>query len=235
MMSSAVETTSGGLVVTQVFPSNQPQPQEAQQADPRTHRFIQTYPLAVGMVQIMIGVLVLLSGIVMAVPGISLGVYSGFFVWGAGFYIASGALTVAAGKSLSRCLVNTALGFNVVSSVAAVSAIVLYCLDVILGGALYPRWELMVLISGFSGVLFVFHILEFAVSLTVSIFACRATCNCCDNQQHPYVYYTPAQAPPHTGPATMAVPPQQIPSFPKPAADQDQILHGLNEPPAYTG
>ncbi|XP_041635775.1 membrane-spanning 4-domains subfamily A member 12-like [Cheilinus undulatus] len=235
-MSSAVTTTSGGLVVvTQVYPSNQPQPQEVPQAGPGTQRFIQAYPLAVGTVQIMIGAFVLLFGVVKAIQGISLGVVSGFFVWGAGFYITSGTLTVAAGKSLSRCLVNTALSFNVVSSVAAFAAIVLYSFDA--AGLLDRCWryDCTILSQGFSGVLLVFHILEFAVSLTVSIFACRATCNCCDNQQHPYVHFTPAQAPPHTGPATMAVPPQQISSFPKPIENQDQIFPGPNEPPAYTG
>ncbi|XP_041635818.1 membrane-spanning 4-domains subfamily A member 12-like [Cheilinus undulatus] len=234
-MSSAVTTTSGGLVVvTQVLPSNQPQPQDVQQVGPWTQRFIQAYPLAVGTVQIMIGVLVLLSGIVMIIQEDTLGAFSGFFVWGVGFYITSGALTVAAGKSLSRCLVNTALGFNVVSSVAAVIAIVLYSFDVI--GVLdrCQTYDCTVLSSGFSGVLLVFHILEFAVSLTISVFACRATCNCI-TQQHPYVYFTPAQAPPHTGPATMAGPPQQIPSFPKPTENQDQVLSGLYEPPAYMG
>ncbi|XP_041635753.1 membrane-spanning 4-domains subfamily A member 4D-like [Cheilinus undulatus] len=244
-MSSAVTTTSGGLVVvTQVFPSNQPQPQDVQQAGPGTHRFIQAYPLAVGAVQIMIGALVLLLGIVMVVQDDNLGGFSGFFVWGAGIYITSGALTVAAGKSLSRCLVNTALSFSVVSSVAASVAIFLYSLDVIGVVARCRRYDCRVLSSGFSGVLLVFHILEFAVSLTVSIFACRATCNCCkycDNQQPPYVYYMPAnaamaaQAPPHTVAATMAVPVQQISSFSKPTENQDQILSGLSEPPAYTG
>ncbi|XP_041635763.1 membrane-spanning 4-domains subfamily A member 12-like [Cheilinus undulatus] len=235
-MSSAVTTTSGGLVVvTQVYPSNQPQPQEVPQAGPGTQRFIQAYPLAVGTVQIMIGALVLLFGIVKAIQGISLGVVSGFFVWGAGFYITSGALTVAAGKSLRPCLVNTALGLNVVSSIAAFIAIVLYSFDIagVLGHC--RGYDCTILGQGSVVVLLVFHILEFAVSLTVSIFACRATCNCCGNQQHPYVYYTPAQAPPHTGPATTAVPPQQISSFPKPIENQDQIFPGLNEPPAYTG
>ncbi|XP_041635794.1 membrane-spanning 4-domains subfamily A member 12-like [Cheilinus undulatus] len=235
-MSSAVTTTSGGLVVvTQVLPSNQPQPQDVQQAGPRTHRFIQAYPLAVGTVQIMIGVLVLLTGIVTLFSGLNFGIVSGFFVWGAGFYITSGALTVAAGKSLSRCLVNTALGFNVVSSVAAFAAIILYSFDAAEVMSPCFSYDCMIMSSSFSGVLLVFHVLEFAVSLTVSIFACRATCNCCDNQQHPYVYYMPAQAPPHTGPATMAGPPQQIPSFPKPTENQDQVLSGLYEPPAYMG
>ncbi|XP_041672563.1 membrane-spanning 4-domains subfamily A member 18-like isoform X1 [Cheilinus undulatus] len=232
-MSSAVETTSGGLVVvTQVLPSNQPHAQDVQQGGLRTQQFIRTYPMAVGTVQIMIGVLVLLSGIVMAMGAISLGAFSGFFVWGAGFYITSGALTVAAGKSLRPCLINTALGFNVISSVAAVSAILLYTSDVLLVDLFSRGYDTKILISGSSGVLLVFHVLEFAVSITVSIYACRATCNCCDNQQHPYVYFTPAQAPPHTGPATMAVPPQQIPSSSKPAEDKDQVLPGLNEPPA---
>ncbi|XP_041639869.1 membrane-spanning 4-domains subfamily A member 4A-like [Cheilinus undulatus] len=240
-MSSTATTTSGGMVVvTQVYPSHFPQ--EGQRVCLGTQRFIQGHPLAIGTVQIMIGVLVLLSGIPMVINGGSLGLYSGFFVWGAGFYITSGSLTVAAGKSLSRCLVNTALGFNVVSTVAAFTAMILYSFDA--SGVTTYCWDphceqYMTLFQGFSGILVVFHVLEFAVSLTVSVFACRSTCNCDDQ---PSVYVIPgnaamaAQAPPplHTVPVTMAVPAQQIPSFPKPAENQNQIHPGLTEPPAYT-
>ncbi|XP_041639866.1 membrane-spanning 4-domains subfamily A member 4A-like isoform X2 [Cheilinus undulatus] len=240
-MSSTATTISGGMVVvTQVYPSHRPQ--EGQRVCLGTQRFIEGYPLAIGTVQIMIGALVLLSGIPMVIRANTIGVYSGFFVWGAGFYLTSGSLTVAAGKSLSRCLVNTAMGFNVVSSVAAVTAIILYSFDV--AGVITYCWDdncgpYMVLSQGFSGVLVVFHVLEFAVSLTASIFACRATCNCCDNQQQASVYVSPAvaaQGPPplHTAPATMAVPGQEIPSFPKPTENQDQIILGLTESQACT-
>ncbi|XP_041639868.1 membrane-spanning 4-domains subfamily A member 4A-like [Cheilinus undulatus] len=241
-MSSTATTTLGGMVVvTQVYPSHRPQ--EGQQVCLGSQRFIHGHPLAIGMVQILIGVFVFLSGIPMVIRAETIGVYSGFFVWGAGFYITSGSLTVAAGKSLSRRLVNTALGFNVVSSVASFTAIILYSFDV--AGVITYCWDdncgpFMALSQGFSGILLVFHVLEFAVSLTVSVFACRATCNCCDNQ--PSVYVIPgnaamaAQAPPplHTVPVTMAVPAQQISSFPKPTENQNQIHPGLAEPPAYT-
>nr|XP_020515639.1 membrane-spanning 4-domains subfamily A member 4A-like [Labrus bergylta] len=164
-------------------------------------------------------------------PNHSLGVYSGFFVWGAAFYITAGSLTVAAGKSSNRCLVNTALGFNVVASVASGTAIILYTLDATISFCFdcpYPNQ-----MHGISGVLAVFHLLEFIVSITVSAFACKATCNCGRQQQQPF-YIIPGNA---------SMGPQAVPTFEAASASvtlpppQMVNLHkeGLTvpEPPAY--
>ncbi|XP_074525183.1 membrane-spanning 4-domains subfamily A member 4A-like [Halichoeres trimaculatus] len=186
---SASTSTGGVLVLTQVIPS---QPHcSPQRACVGTQSFIRGHPLAVGTVQIMIGVMALLFGIVMAIGADSLGVFSGIFVWGSGFYITAGSLTVAAGKSPSRCLVNTSLAFNVVASVVSMTALILYCMDA--AGIMFYCWtsdyssrwicdHYRVRMQGFSGVLAVFHLLEFIVTITVAGFACKATCPCCNEQ-----------------------------------------------------
>uniref|UniRef100_A0A3Q3GQ89 Uncharacterized protein n=1 Tax=Labrus bergylta TaxID=56723 RepID=A0A3Q3GQ89_9LABR len=128
-MTSSVSASAGGvLVVTQVYPPNSQH--QGQQVCEGMQTFSRAHPLAVGTVQIIIGAMVFLFGVAMvATQPFFLGAYSGFFVWGAAFYITAGSLTVAAGKSFNRCLVNTTLGFNVVASVASGTAIILYTLD----------------------------------------------------------------------------------------------------------
>ncbi|XP_060897348.1 membrane-spanning 4-domains subfamily A member 15-like isoform X3 [Labrus mixtus] len=199
-MSSSVSPSAGGvLVVTHVYPPNSQY--QGQQVCEGAQTFSRACPLAVGTVQIIIGVMVFLFGVVVvATQQLSLGVLGGFFVWGAAFYITAGSLTVAAGKSFNRCLVNTTLGFNVVASVASFTAIILYTLDAALLPLCYdcPYWNQA---RGFSGVLAVFHLLEFIVSITVSAFACKATCNC--GREQPF-YIIP-------GNASMA--PQAVPTF----------------------
>uniref|UniRef100_UPI0037E931EA membrane-spanning 4-domains subfamily A member 4A-like n=1 Tax=Semicossyphus pulcher TaxID=241346 RepID=UPI0037E931EA len=245
-MSSPVLTTAGGVfVVTQGYPINHPH--AVQPGCVGTQKFGKAHPLALGAVQIVIGLMTLLFGVVMAINAQSLSVFSGIFVWGAGFYVTAGSLTVAAGKSFNRCLVNTTLAFNIVASVVSSTAIILYTMDAT--GVLmycynydsesryycYVYWQLM---KGFSGVLAVFHLLEFIVSITVAAFACKATCNC--NSPQPCLFVVPAnaseaaQAVPtsHATPVSVAQPPPQVGIYPK---DTDgQFLPGLTEPPAYT-
>uniref|UniRef100_A0A672HM27 Membrane-spanning 4-domains subfamily A member 15-like n=1 Tax=Salarias fasciatus TaxID=181472 RepID=A0A672HM27_SALFA len=117
--SSAVSYTPGNMmVVTHVIPVA---PNEEQQTLlNRRHKFRKVHPKALGTVQIMIGVLTLLFGIATAVHIPSLGVLSGIFVWGALIYIASGSVTVAAEKHLSRCLINASLVLNIIAAVVAV-------------------------------------------------------------------------------------------------------------------
>uniref|UniRef100_A0A3Q3FEF9 Uncharacterized protein n=1 Tax=Labrus bergylta TaxID=56723 RepID=A0A3Q3FEF9_9LABR len=199
-MTSSVSASAGGvLVVTQVYPPNSQH--QGQQVCEGMQTFSRAHPLAVGTVQIIIGAMVFLFGVAMvATQPFFLAVYSGFFVWGAAFYITAGSLTVAAGKSFNRCLVNTTLGFNVVASVASGTAIILYTMD----ATIWFCYDCPYLnqMHGISGVLAVFHLLEFIVSITVSAFACKATCNC-GRQQQPF-YIIPGNA---------STAPQAVPTF----------------------
>ncbi|XP_070758824.1 membrane-spanning 4-domains subfamily A member 4A-like [Enoplosus armatus] len=178
---SSSTTARNVVVVTHVYPV----PEGAgHQPCVGIQKFSKGRPLVLGTVQIMVGLMVLLFGIAMAINAYTLGIYSGIFVWGALFYIAAGSLTVAAGKSLNRCLVNAALAVSVVAAVASFTATILYSLDAAgLMTPCYGSWQYdcylyLSLSQGISGVLTIFHLLELIVSVTVAGHACNATCNC---------------------------------------------------------
>ncbi|XP_029491331.1 membrane-spanning 4-domains subfamily A member 4A-like isoform X2 [Oncorhynchus nerka] len=160
------------------------------------------HPKALGTIQIMIGLIMLLTGIVMtAGPQVdNIGVLSGIFVWGSIIYVVAGSLTVAADNKLNKCLVKGSLGMNVVATVTAVTGTILHSLDSAVmynyycdypgypsynttSYINYPRsyvcQQYWVRSQGISGVLAVFSLLEFIVSICVSSFACRAVCLCC--------------------------------------------------------
>uniref|UniRef100_A0A8D3CTZ7 Membrane-spanning 4-domains subfamily A member 4A-like n=1 Tax=Scophthalmus maximus TaxID=52904 RepID=A0A8D3CTZ7_SCOMX len=195
-MSWSVSTTVDGVVVvTHVHPA-------PQGAGPRhgatLQKFSRSWPLVLGTVQIMVGLIILLFGIAMTVPTDSLGVFSGIFVWGAALYIIAGSLTVAAGKYLTRCLVNAALALCVIAAVVSATGTILYSLDAAglmfycyyHGSGQYDCYTYMTRTQGVSGVLAVFNLLELTVSITIAGYACRAACNC--TQEPPSVVYVPA-------------------------------------------
>ncbi|KAL0992660.1 hypothetical protein UPYG_G00096350 [Umbra pygmaea] len=146
-------------------------------------------PKALGTVQIMIGLMTLMLGIVMAssTPD-SVGVYSGIFVWGSVVYVIAGSLTVAADNHLNKCLVNGSLGLNIVATVFSMTAIIIYSLDTA-GLMFYCHHpydncqQYLTRSRGISGVLTVLSLLEFIVSIYVSVIAGNAVCQCCQSDQ----------------------------------------------------
>ncbi|XP_046883599.1 membrane-spanning 4-domains subfamily A member 4A-like [Hypomesus transpacificus] len=194
-MSSSVSTTTHGVVViTHVHPAGNGL---GMGASPPTctgrvgpvvssvmERFREGHSKALGTVQIMVGAMTFLFGIVMAVGELSLGVASGIFVWGSIIYIIAGSLTIAAEKSLNKCLMKASLGMNVVATVTAgigtllysldTAGVFYYCYDYINYGLCYQYWAKH---QGISGVMVVFSLLEMMVTITVSAFACKAVCH----------------------------------------------------------
>ncbi|CAB1341483.1 unnamed protein product, partial [Coregonus sp. 'balchen'] len=177
MSSSVTTTTNGVVVITHVPPTGNEMGVAGVASAP--HCLGQTvysalgsfragHPKALGTVQIMIGLLMLLTGIVMATgPQVdNIGVFSGIFVWGS-------------------IIVKGSLGMNVVATVTAAIGFILHSLDaVMLYSCYYPYYPSYyppynVRSKGISGVLTVFSVLEFIVSICVSSFACRAVCQCC--------------------------------------------------------
>ncbi|KAI4875382.1 hypothetical protein NFI96_015460 [Prochilodus magdalenae] len=157
-------------------------------------------PKALGAVQIMIGIMTFLFGIVRTAHPPFVGVISGVTYWGSFFYITSGSLSVAAAKRSNRCVVTSSLIMNVISAVAAGVAIILLSFDLNFHlsnsyyrgcpyesysygeypyRSSYPCDVYMSLwghAAGISGVLLVFALLEFFISICTSGFACKATC-----------------------------------------------------------
>ncbi|XP_068170508.1 membrane-spanning 4-domains subfamily A member 4A-like [Antennarius striatus] len=148
-----------------------------------TSKFGLGQPLVLGSIQIMIGLFQLLFGITMTIDADSLGVFSGIFVWGSLIYIIAGSLTVSAGKSFNRCLVNGALGVSVVAAIVSTCAIILYIMDAAfqMFGYCPDAYDCHLYITrmkGFSIMMTVLHFLMLGVSIAIAGYACNATCRC---------------------------------------------------------
>ncbi|KAK2911994.1 hypothetical protein Q8A67_004127 [Cirrhinus molitorella] len=106
-------------------------------------------------------------------------------------YISAGSLSVAAQNKLHSCVVKASLAMNLISVITAAIAITLMGIEMHLISMPYHRCyygynnrmdqELCSRFKkyemGITGVMLVFSILQFIVSICISGFACKATCN----------------------------------------------------------
>ncbi|KAJ8354667.1 hypothetical protein SKAU_G00222340 [Synaphobranchus kaupii] len=189
-MSNSVSANNGFVVITQVHPQQSStaltSPSTASNVSSLLGKFLKGEPKALGAVQIMIGVMYILCGIAINIYPDSIGVFSGIVYWGAFIYISSGALSVAGENKLNKCVVKGSLGMNIISTITAGIAVILFSVDLVVEMGYYycnsydcSRIEYIYTTRsrGISGMLLVFSILEFIISIYVSTFACRAVCD----------------------------------------------------------
>ncbi|KAF5896766.1 membrane-spanning 4-domains subfamily A member 4A-like, partial [Clarias magur] len=189
MASAPVQLTnvdSAYTIVTQVGSSTAGQ--HSSQIISPLQKFLKGEPKALGTVQIMIGVTAILFGIIIAVNSQPISLFSGVVFWGSLFHISAGSLAVAASNKLHICVVRATMVLNIISTVAAGLAIIFFSLDLAVGSYRIRcyyydgRHECdsssigVSRISGIIGVLLVFSVLQFVISIMISVFTCKATC-----------------------------------------------------------
>uniref|UniRef100_A0A9J8BXU9 Si:dkey-174k12.3 n=1 Tax=Cyprinus carpio carpio TaxID=630221 RepID=A0A9J8BXU9_CYPCA len=146
--------------------------------------FFKAQPKALGTVQIMTGVVIFLFGIVNTAISTfhpSILIFSGITYWGSLIYIIAGSLSVAAQNKLHLCVVKASLGMNVISAMTAATAITVMGIEILFFLMPYQSSISVRLLNryymGITGVLLVFSILQFIISIFISGFACKATSN----------------------------------------------------------
>ncbi|XP_039507045.1 membrane-spanning 4-domains subfamily A member 12-like isoform X4 [Pimephales promelas] len=141
--------------------------------------FSKAQPKALGTVQIMIGVVVFSLGIIQTIiynyPSMS--VVSGITYWGSLIFISAGSLSVAAQNKLHLCVVKASLGMNVFSAVTAGLAIPLMSVQLAVISMMDPSLYAEYFSLRIVGIMLVFTVPQFIISICVSAFACKASCN----------------------------------------------------------
>ncbi|KAK2857398.1 hypothetical protein Q7C36_005317 [Tachysurus vachellii] len=166
----------GYTVVTQVIPSSTAEQNSTQTHSPLS-KFLKGEPKALGTVQIMIGLLTFLFGIVLATYSLNIIIFSGVVFWSPVFHIISGSLAVSASNKLNSCVVKATLILNIFSTLSAGLTIIFLFMDLIFGGYRYRYiYASEGMRKGITGVLLVFTLLQFCISIALSAFTCKATC-----------------------------------------------------------
>ncbi|XP_007497619.2 membrane-spanning 4-domains subfamily A member 4A-like [Monodelphis domestica] len=154
--------------------------------------FLKGEPKVLGTVQIMIALMNFALGmiIILVQPGIYLHEYfflnSGYIFWGTAFFLVSGSLSIAAENKTTNTLVQSSLAMNTVSAVAAGLGIILLSINLAMTDSSYyfctheSSYETcacgLAVLLGINVILLFLAILEFAFSIAVSSFGCKATC-----------------------------------------------------------
>ncbi|KAM9483438.1 membrane-spanning 4-domains subfamily A member 15-like isoform 1-T5 [Clarias gariepinus] len=156
---------AGYTIVTQVIPSSTAQ-RTTEQNCPQSLSPLQTFlkgePKALGAVQIINGLWMLLISLV------EMHHYGGWFghvIWSSVIHIISGSLTVLASKSLGPCAVRGAMALNILSAISTANCIASISLKIMYS------WSYL---TEIPGILLVFSLLQFAIAISVTVFACKA-------------------------------------------------------------
>ncbi|XP_069837182.1 membrane-spanning 4-domains subfamily A member 4A-like [Dendropsophus ebraccatus] len=149
--------------------------------------FLKGKPKLLGIFLIVTAILQIALGIAGVFTTIALTVAIGIPFWSPVFYIIAGSLTIGAQASPNICLVKGSLGLNIVTTILSFTGFILNCLDLFVIGN-FPDYDDYIIGTRAGGsfvlaILLISNLLLFSVSISVSVFGCRALC------------YTPTNAP----------------------------------------
>ncbi|XP_078528079.1 membrane-spanning 4-domains subfamily A member 4A-like isoform X1 [Lissotriton helveticus] len=163
-------------------------------------RFLRGEPKALGVVQIILGMmLIALGSLLLNNPFPGIYANGGVPFWGATFYIISGAISVAAEKKGTSGLVRGSMAMNIVSTIITIPAIIITSIDILVmsikmnessacdnsppgnDGQSCSSYQagLVAQQRGVTALALILNMLELCITLSTSIFACKAVCQCC--------------------------------------------------------
>ncbi|XP_020941116.1 membrane-spanning 4-domains subfamily A member 8-like [Sus scrofa] len=169
--------------MTQVYPSYQPQAFVGQPPAQGTLK----EGKALGAVQILIGLFYLglasIMGTVLARGYLAISFNGGFPFWAGIWFIVSGSLSVTAEKQpRSSCLLNSSLGFNILSAIYSLVGICLFTAELVIAPSFLwtdhhspPFWNVITGIA-ISSVFLIFCLLEFCIACACAHFGCQLVC-----------------------------------------------------------
>ncbi|XP_007092089.2 membrane-spanning 4-domains subfamily A member 4A-like [Panthera tigris] len=147
--------------------------------------FLKGQPQVLGVAQILIGLIILCLGV--TISPFPLYDYDSQFcittelryhLWGPFSFFISGALSIAAGRKVTKGLIQGSLGMNTVSAtVAGIGIIVIIFEEIIMYDTVMWRFSYAVAFIGMLTGLLLLSLAEGCIALALSIFVCRAACS----------------------------------------------------------
>ncbi|XP_016042092.2 membrane-spanning 4-domains subfamily A member 12 [Erinaceus europaeus] len=179
------------------------------------------YAKPLGAIQIIIGLMHIAFGIVLGLICVSYASVYGFAsvaflggypFWGGLSFIIAGALSIAATKDFSPCLLKGSLAMTILSAIFSFIGVILFLVDESINGVVNQDYWAVLSGKGISAVLIIFCLLEFCIACTTARFSSQAVAN--SSAQRPVVFVSPAVNTLPTGPS---YPPSTHNDYPAPA------------------
>ncbi|EHB12738.1 Membrane-spanning 4-domains subfamily A member 4A, partial [Heterocephalus glaber] len=155
-------------------------------------KFLKGEPKILGTVQILIALMNFSLGIV--VMSVMVPAYDphpilfnmGYPIWGSMMFIISGSLSIAAGATTTKGMIQTSIGLNITSSVLAALGVILTAISMNILSFEYSICHrahmpdmcslTFAVMTGLEGMVLIFSLLELSIALALATFGCKVTC-----------------------------------------------------------